>query len=686
MAQNNNRNLFKRLTHLFRSGPVVKRKLSSGRDVRLPKQRTSIQNLFQKSSQSAYSSTVGGYNSYDRMARISEYSEMEADPIVASALDIYADESTCKDESGKSLHVYSENPKIQRLLNELFFDTINWEFVGRSWARNLCKYGDFMLITDISPNSGIVNVMPVPINEIEREEGYDPEDPFAVRFRWVTQGNQILENWQVAHFRMTGNDVFLPYGTSVIESARRTFRNLTIAEDSALVYRIIRSPERRVFYIDVGNIPPDEIPNHIEQAKMTLKSQEVVDNKAGNVDQRYNPWAVDIDYFLPVRGGETGTKIETLPGGQNTTAIDDIEYFQNKLFAGLKIPKPYLNYAEALSGKANLSMSDIRISRTIRQIQQVMISELNKLATIHLAANGYTGEDLIDFSLQLSNPSTMAEQQQLELTRTRFEIAQSKPEQISDRYVLKNVFGLTDDEIELERESAKEELHFKVKLEQIADGEGNIEGNSGGFSGGGAGGGFDFDDSGEDGVEDFFADDEQPSDDVGGGDDPESAGGEEQSLEASEKKPSMFTINEDEDLQEIDIGIGVETTPVKSKSIVSTMKNNRQRRKNRSGANHPNISKTLKSDNVDFKPTDDRHDKNPFGLNKKRSVKKSNTRMESFMEKQLKQINERDRTASKMTRVGPSLQSKIDSLKNGLKNNNSKTIIKEDAENAKDEE
>ena len=273
---------------------------------------------------------------------------------------------------------------IKKLLEELFYDVINVDFNLAMWVRNLCKYGDFFLFNDVHPEMGVINAFPIPIAEMEREEGFDPEDPGAVRFRWVTQGNQVLENWQVSHFRLLGNDAFLPYGASVLEGARRIWRQLVLIEDAMLVYRIIRSPERRVFYIDVGNIPPENVTDYIQQAQTSLKRSAVVDKTNGQVDLRYNPFSVDEDYFLPVRGGDTGTRIDTLSGGTNTSAIEDVEYIQKKLFAALKVPKAFMGYDENTDGKATLAAQDIRFARTVERIQRIMVSELNKIAIIHL--------------------------------------------------------------------------------------------------------------------------------------------------------------------------------------------------------------------------------------------------------------------------------------------------------------
>lgn len=465
-----------------------------------------------------YDLTVDGYKNYATDSII-----VHNTPEISSALDIYSEECVSPDANGDVLHIYSENRMIKKHLTELFYDTLNIDFNLAMWVRNLCKYGDFFLFNDIHPEYGVINAYPIPIAEIEREEGFDKTDPSAVRFRWVTQGNRVLENWQVSHFRLLGNDAFLPYGSSVLEGARRVWRQLILIEDAMLVYRVIRSPERRVFYIDVGNIPPENIADYLEQAQTSLKRNAVINKSTGQVDLRYNPLSVDEDYFLPVRGGESGTRIDTLAGGSNTTAIEDVEYIQKKLFSALKIPKAYLGYDEDIGAKATLAQEDIRFSRTIQRIQKTIISELNKVAMIHLYTCGFTDEDLLNFELKLSNPSSIAQQQKLELIRTKFEIASSAPESIVDReWVRKHILDLTDDEIQrIERGKKKDKLS-DMELEGVQlkndnpfafgdEGEGGEGGDSGGMgdlgSGGDTGGDTGGDEAGGGGLEGLFAGD-----------------------------------------------------------------------------------------------------------------------------------------------------------------------------------
>jgi hypothetical protein len=474
MAKEKKGNLFKQLTRLFRSGPVVKRNLIKKRaDTRT----SSAFEQFRKNQSQVYSAAMSAYGAYDRMARYSDFSEMEYTPEIASALDIYSEESVAADENGKTLHIFSENSKIKQILTELFYDTLNVEFNMSPWVRNLVKYGDFFLFNDVHPEQGVINAYPLPISEIEREEGFDPNDPLAVRFRWVTQGNQILENWQVSHMRLLGNDAFLPYGSSVLEPARRIWRQLILLEDAMMVMRVVRAPDRRAFYIDVGNVPPEDVANYMEQAQTALKRSSVVDKSTGRVDLRYNPLSIDEDYFIPVRGGDSGTKIEPVAGQAITGETSDVEYIQKKLFAALKIPKAYLGYDEGLGAKATLSQEDIRFSRTIARIQRTILSEMNKIAIVHLYCNGFTDEDLVDFTLKLSNPSTIAQQQKLELFKGRFDAASSAlqtPGLIDRTWVQKNILRLNEEEIKAVKLGiVKDKLNdLEVESTQLAPPEG----------------------------------------------------------------------------------------------------------------------------------------------------------------------------------------------------------------------
>jgi hypothetical protein len=470
-------NFFQRMNKLFRSGPSIQKKIK-GYDYKTQYNRQQVQGNYGYKTAGPFGfgrnnspfSTMGNYGLLDRMSNYSEYSQMEYNAEIAAALDILSEETVGGDDRGKCFHVYSKDHEIKKALDELFYDVINVEFNLRLWARNVVKYGDFFAYNEVIPDVGIISVIPIPVNEVEREEGFDNEDPHAVRFKWLTRGNQHLEAWQVSHFRLLGNDLFLPYGSSVLEPAKRAWRMLTMSEDAMLVYRLVRAPERRVFYIDVGNTGPNDIPAFMEAVKQNLRSNSVVDKQTGRMDQRFNPLDILDDYFIPVRGSQAATKIDTLAGGQNQTAIEDVQYLQSKMIAALKVPKPYLNFDENLSSKATLSQTDIRFARTISFIQKTLIAELNKLAMIHLFAKGFDGEDLINFELKLSNPSSVALLQKLELWASKFEIGGTAKETgLADvEWIRRNILEFTDEDILKIQQGLIKDKITETELEQVA--------------------------------------------------------------------------------------------------------------------------------------------------------------------------------------------------------------------------
>lgn len=480
MANVRDQSFFTRLTRLFRSGPSIRRKIKGFDDtaaydkriIAASKQGNGGMMPIRKGT--SQFSMLQASDMGSRMLRYSEFAEMEYTPIISKALDVIADEACSGDEKGKNFHIYSDKQEIKVALEELFYDILNVDFELRVWIRNLVKYGDVFLYNEVVPGVGIVNASSLKVNEVERDESnFDPEDPYAVRFKTTQTGMGYLENWQVTHFRIMGNDLFFPYGTSMLESARRIWRQYVMMVDAMLVYRLIRSPERRVFYVDVGTVAPNDIPNYMNTIMSTIRGNNAVDKGTGRIDERFNSVDVLDDYVVPVRGANSGTKIDTLSGGQHVTATEDIELIQNQLFAALGVPKAYLGYDEMLSSKATLAQEDIRFSRTIQILQKVVISELNKMAILHLYAKGFDGEDLINFELRLSNPSTVALQQKLDLWKTKIDII-AAVDQIETRFLpmdwlYKEILGFTDDEIASLKEKLKADKKFAAELDLITE-------------------------------------------------------------------------------------------------------------------------------------------------------------------------------------------------------------------------
>jgi hypothetical protein len=410
-----------------------------------------------------------------------DYEAMDLDAILSSALDIYADECTVKAPNGELLVIKSENDQIKKILYNLFYDILNVDYNLWPWTRNLTKYGDFYLHLDIEEGIGIVNVTPMSAYEIRREEGYDPANPYATRF--VYEGShktysasvkQTFESYEIAHFRLLSDTNFLPYGRSMIEAARKIFKQLTLMEDAMLISRIMRAPERRIFKIDVGNIPPHEVDQHIQNIIGKMKKVPYIDQATGEYNLEFNMQNMLEDFYLPVRGSDSGTSIENLPGLSNEGQIDDIEYLRNKMMAALKIPKAFLGYDEGVEGKSTLAAEDIRFARTIERVQRIITAELTKIAIIHLFAQGFTDEDLIDFDIQLVSPSIIYEKQKVDLLTTKMGLAKDMLDStlFSRKHIYEIIFGMTSEEWEQENTLVVEDAKVAFRLEQIKS-EGN---------------------------------------------------------------------------------------------------------------------------------------------------------------------------------------------------------------------
>ena len=438
---------------------------------------------FHKATQTLYGEgLVGGA---ERIERVRDYEEMDHYPEITRALDIYADDSMTYAEDGKTVQVVSDDEKIVGELEELLYQRLDIDFHLWTWIRNMCKYGDHFNLLDIVNKEGVLGAIAMPVSEVEREEGYN-NDPNSLRFKWTSQGNTVFENYQISHLRILGDDRFLPYGRSVLDSSRKVWKQLLMAEDAMLIYRISRAPERRVFYVDVGNIPPKDVEGYMQNARDKLKRIPVVSEASGNVDLRYNPESILEDFFIPVRG-DRGSRIETLPGGENAAAIEDIEYLQNKLFISLGVPKSYLTAEEDLSGKSTLAQEDIKFARTIQRIQKIVVSELAKISLIHLYLRGYDESSIYNFDLKLTNPSTITEMMHLDLMDKRFGTAREMAESdiISAYYVQKNVLKLSDNEISRMKIEQEQEAVSKSIIEKLEGGEMDQPGMGGGGFGGG---------------------------------------------------------------------------------------------------------------------------------------------------------------------------------------------------------
>ena len=479
------KDLFSRLQRLFSTNVIVRN--VGGRKLKIA-DTAQIQSVTGKDLVDRFSrlykspSGMSGYNQslYQktmRMGLFRDYEAMDSDPLISSALDIYADETTLKSEYGKILSIKSDNNQIHDILHNLYYDILNIEFNLYPWTRNLCKYGDFFLKLDINDKYGITNVEPLSSYDVQRVEGEDPENPHYTKFvlesgdiRQTQQGQKSeLENYEVAHFRMISDSNFLPYGRSMLEGGRKVWKHLSLMEDAMLIHRIMRAPEKRIFNIDIGNIPPAEVDNYMQKIVGKMKKAPVIDDN-GQYNLKYNIQNITEDFFLPVRGGDSGTRIENLSGLEYQTT-DDIEYLRNKLLASLKIPQPYYGYAEKASeSKATLAAEDVRFARTVERIQRIMVSELTKIGIVHLYSQGYTDADLVNFDLELTNPSKIYEQEKLELLGQRiqtFNDLTSENSVVSKDWAYKQIFGFSEDEIKGFEEKIVEDKIQEFRFESI---------------------------------------------------------------------------------------------------------------------------------------------------------------------------------------------------------------------------
>tara|TARA_B110000438_G_scaffold16574_1_gene15527 strand:- start:1398 stop:3296 length:1899 start_codon:yes stop_codon:yes gene_type:complete len=428
---------------------------------------------------------------YLRTHLYSEYDVMDQDAIIASALDIIADESTLKNDMGEVLQIRSSSEDVQKILYNLFYDVLNIEFNLWMWVRQMCKYGDFFLKLEIAEKFGVYNVIPYTAYHIERVEGQNPENPAEVKYRWNPDGfagssygyynvpNQgsnpnddnsgiTYDNYEMAHFRMVADVNYLPYGRSYIEPARKLYKQYSLMEDAMLIHRIARAPEKRIFYVNVGAIPPNEVEAFMQKTISSMKRTPMMDEKTGEYNLKYNMQNMLEDFYIPVRGNDNATKIDTTPG-LSYDGIQDVEYLRDKLFAALKIPKAFLGYDESTEGKATLAAEDIRFARTIDRIQRIILSELNKIALVHLYTQGYTDESLTNFELSMQTPSIIFEQEKIELLKSKSELAGSLIEQglVPSDWIYHNVYHFSEDQYDEYRDLVREDAKRQFRIDQI---------------------------------------------------------------------------------------------------------------------------------------------------------------------------------------------------------------------------
>ena len=497
--------LFKRLQRLFSSDVVIRNvggnqlkvvdtdKIQTSGEFQTNALMDRFKGIYQNpASTSLFGSQFNLNYQYLRTQLYSDYDIMDTDAIIASALDIIADECSLKNDMGEVLQIKSSDEDIQKILYNLFYDVLNIEFNLWSWTRQMCKYGDFFLKLEISEKFGVYNVIPYSAYHIERKENFDPENPSKVVFNYNPDGfyggsssgyyytpNQqnsnliTFDNYEIAHFRLLSDMNYLPYGRAYIEPARKLYKQYALMEDAMLIHRIVRAPEKRIFYINVGSIPPNEVENFMQKTISTLKRTPYMDQQSGEYNLKYNMQNLLEDFYIPIRGNDQATKIDTTPG-LDYAGIEDVEYLREKLFAALKVPKAFMGYDENLQGKATLAAEDIRFGRTIDRIQRILLSELYKIALVHLYAQGYRDEQMTNFELDLTTPSIIYDQEKIALMKEKVDLAAQMMENklVPTDWIYENVFHFSEDQYEEYRDLIVQDQKRRFRLAQIET-EGN---------------------------------------------------------------------------------------------------------------------------------------------------------------------------------------------------------------------
>jgi hypothetical protein len=405
----------------------------------------------------------------ERKRRYQEFEDMDDYPEIGAAFDIYADDSTQFNLDGTRWEIETDNQLIKEEVTSLFQD-LNLETFIWDITRNAVKYGDCFveLVVDLNDiKRGIQKIKILDPNYIYRIENHHgiltdflqeiPLQTDSTIFGKVgsTTGQKIvlpLDKNQIVHFRMfTSDPTYYPYGKSIAAAARAVYKSLKMMEDAMLIYRLSRAPERRIFYVDTGNLPASKAEMYLEAQKSKFKKEKYFNRTTGEIDARFNPLAQDEDFFVAVNGKGSGTKIDTLKGAENLGEVDDVKYFRDKLLATLKIPKDYIVEKEqSPERKANLSQLDVKFARVILRVQQCIEIGLESIAKRHLLVKGFPPLSVSKLKITLPEPSDMSAKRQLDIDEQKARVVQAvKGLNIFPiEYIYKNYYQMNDEEVD----------------------------------------------------------------------------------------------------------------------------------------------------------------------------------------------------------------------------------------------
>lgn len=450
------------------------------------KQQKLMARQWYRAQQDINNQSLAGLNDVRLMLR--DVDLMDTMPEIATAMDIVSEEACHVGESGSLINISSGSERVKGILQDLFVNRLSVNTTLPMLTRSMIKYGNAFWLLHTDAELGVIGWKELPVYEIERYENgmdYPYKSGYAInnrnidehkdetRFVWLGQ-QQATEyrNWQIAHFRLLYDSSMLPYGVSFLHKARRHYRMLSMMEDMMFIYRLDRSVERRVFKINVGAIDEADVPAYVQEIANNFKRTPIIDPMTGQIDMRKNIMNQTNDYFIPVREDGAASPIENLAAGQNLTAMDDIKYVQNKIVTALRVPKSFLNFEEAAGDGKNLSLLDVRFMRTVNRIQQALLLELNKIATIHLLMLGFT-DDLTNFTLEMENPSSQAEMLELENLAKKVTTAKDA---VSDpgggmplasmTWAWRHIFKWSDKEIQQNLEEIRLETALAAELQK----------------------------------------------------------------------------------------------------------------------------------------------------------------------------------------------------------------------------
>ena len=458
----------------------------------------------------------------NRVERYNQYENMDCDSEVNACLDILAEFSTqTNPANGTPFEVeFTEKPtdhevEIIRKQLQQWCKLNKMESRIFKLFRNVLKYGDQVfvrdpetfemywvdmtkvrrvivnenegkrpeqyIIQDINPNFQNLSIAPKTTNDYSTNPpagGYSAPYNYTTPMTGESTGQSrfqqsvnetCVDAKHVVHLSLSeGLDYYWPFGQSVLEMIFKVFKQKELLEDSILIYRVQRAPERRVFYIDVGNMPSHLAMQFVERVKNEIHQRRIPTQSGGGqnmMDASYNPLSINEDYFFPQTAEGRGSKVETLPGGENLGQIDDLKYFNNKMCRGLRVPSSYLPTGPDESsqpmndGRVGTALiQEYRFNQYCQRLQKQVCQKLDDEFKMFMRWRGFNIDSSL-FNIKFAPPQNFASYRQAELDTTRMQ-AFSQLEQLpymSKRFLMKRYLGLSDEEIQENSELWKEE-------------------------------------------------------------------------------------------------------------------------------------------------------------------------------------------------------------------------------------